>query len=309
MKKELDLRLLRAFVAVAEEGQFVRAAQRLKTSQSIISQHIKRIEDIVGACVVVRGRHGLALTEVGEVLFGEARETLDRSRIGMERVLNCVNGQIGHIRIGVSPWLLYGLAPKLLSLSKKEAPERTITLDSCNSSLQFKALHDKSLDAGILVDFEDERPLGTLPLFKVPCVLVMGYDSPLARKPKLDWGDLDGQEIVVPTYQSTHNFIGHIRQNLWSVGSTPILQRPKHASIRSLMAHIAGGEGLAFVPDLPPVRAYGLERRPLDGAPEARIVMVYLETDERPGLRGLIELASRNKAVLREAAVTWRTDG
>lgn len=78
---DLDLDLLRSFVAVVETGGFTRAAERVHLTQSTISQQIKRLEDSVGHSLLVRERSagGVQLTEEGEVLLGYARRLLSIS--------------------------------------------------------------------------------------------------------------------------------------------------------------------------------------------------------------------------------------
>jgi DNA-binding transcriptional LysR family regulator len=78
---ELDLDLLRSFVAVVETGGFTRAAERVHLTQSTISQQIKRLEDSVGHSLLVRERApgGVQVTEEGEVLLGYARRLLSIS--------------------------------------------------------------------------------------------------------------------------------------------------------------------------------------------------------------------------------------
>lgn len=78
---DLDLDLLRSFVAVVETGGFTRAAERVHLTQSTISQQVKRLEDSVGHSLLVRERApgGVQLTEEGEVLLGYARRLLSIS--------------------------------------------------------------------------------------------------------------------------------------------------------------------------------------------------------------------------------------
>jgi|SRR5271170_6459817 len=72
----LELRHLRYFVAVADAGTFTRAAERLFIAQPTLSQQVRRLEQIVGTALLVRGREGVRLTAAGTVLLEAAREVL-----------------------------------------------------------------------------------------------------------------------------------------------------------------------------------------------------------------------------------------
>ena len=72
----IDLRLLRQFVAVAEELHFRRAALRLGMSQPPLTAAVRRLEHEIGAVLIERGRKIVALTPAGRMLLGEARKVL-----------------------------------------------------------------------------------------------------------------------------------------------------------------------------------------------------------------------------------------
>lgn len=76
LAKDLDLELLRAFVAVVDGGGFTRAAQRLHRTQSTVSQQIKRLEARLDAPLLERNTRGFALTERGDLLLAYARRLL-----------------------------------------------------------------------------------------------------------------------------------------------------------------------------------------------------------------------------------------
>jgi len=74
----MDIRALTSFVAVAEHLSFARAAERLNTVQSAVSQRIKLLEQEVGAQLLDRSRHHVRLTEAGRLFLVEVRRTLRR---------------------------------------------------------------------------------------------------------------------------------------------------------------------------------------------------------------------------------------
>src|ERR1700712_5700686 len=83
---DLDMRKLRYFVAVAEELNFGRAAQRLHIAQPVLSRQIRSFEDDLGVRLLVRGTRGTSLTEAGAQLLNDARFLLSESKALRERV-------------------------------------------------------------------------------------------------------------------------------------------------------------------------------------------------------------------------------
>ncbi|NNC01181.1 LysR family transcriptional regulator, partial [Corallococcus exiguus] len=76
MPHNLDVSLLRAFVAVVDSGGMTAATGVLNLTQAAVSQQIKRLEDTIGQPLIVRGRRGVQLTSTGERLFGRAKRLL-----------------------------------------------------------------------------------------------------------------------------------------------------------------------------------------------------------------------------------------
>jgi DNA-binding transcriptional LysR family regulator len=92
--------LLRSFVAVVQAGSFTLASERVSLSQSTVSQHIRRLEEIVGCALLERDTRNVRMTRQGEALFRYAREILDL----MEQAFTAVSGPAlnGTVRLGMS---------------------------------------------------------------------------------------------------------------------------------------------------------------------------------------------------------------
>jgi DNA-binding transcriptional LysR family regulator len=134
----VELRLLRYFVAVAEELHFARAAERLHITPPSLSQQIKSLEASLGTPLFVRDRRHVELTAAGRTLLPDAREILDLAARAERRVA----GTTGPLRVGYVSWL-----PDQLSAS----PELDIRVDEwiMPSHVQISRVLDGGLDAAI----------------------------------------------------------------------------------------------------------------------------------------------------------------
>src|SRR4029453_17337105 len=97
---KFELRHLEAFVAVAEELHFSRAAARLHVAQPALSQQILRLESTLGADLLVRDRRRTALSDIGGIFLGEARRTLEQARAAQSVVDRARRGELGRLRVG-----------------------------------------------------------------------------------------------------------------------------------------------------------------------------------------------------------------
>jgi DNA-binding transcriptional LysR family regulator len=141
---------LRYFVAVAEELNFSRAAERLHIAQPPLSRQIQDLEHSIGAALFERGRK-LALTPAGHAFLKEARATLAQSEWAVRSARLAASGATGVLRLGYMALGLY--SPVLmdgLRAYRRKFPRVNITLMHLSPVLQLEALAARQIDAGIL---------------------------------------------------------------------------------------------------------------------------------------------------------------
>lgn len=147
----LDLRQLRYFVAVAEEGHVTRAAERLGIGQPPLSQQIKALETQLGHRLFRRKPRGVELTACGEVLFAEAREILERLERAERAVSSVGRGERGQLRIGMAPTApFHPFVPATIRSFRDACPNVIVSMDECLSSQALQGLLESRLDAAFV---------------------------------------------------------------------------------------------------------------------------------------------------------------
>src|SRR3954469_6077406 len=146
----IELRLLRYFAAVAEEGHVGHAAARLFISQPALSQQIRALEEQVGVPLFTRHARGVELTEAGGVLLSEAREVLARADRLEETVEELARGETDSVRIGIPPGVPPGLLPGLLERFRASHPDARLEVVQLTTPDQLDALAAGSLDLGLV---------------------------------------------------------------------------------------------------------------------------------------------------------------
>jgi DNA-binding transcriptional LysR family regulator len=122
----MEFRELEAFVAVASESHFGRAAKRLHVSPATLSELIRRLERDLGTPLFIRTTRTVNITAAGEALLASAKTILDEVTAARTAVSRIASGEVGTVRVGVTPPAALTLLPRLVALFAKEAPHVTV---------------------------------------------------------------------------------------------------------------------------------------------------------------------------------------
>ena len=146
----MELKHLRAFVALAEELHFGRAAQRLCIVQPALSMQIKALEEELDVRLFERDRHKVALSETGRLFLPEARATLHQAVRAEQTARLSARGEIGTLRIAFVSSVLPKLLPSLIRKMHTRYPLITLELKDMPTPDQIAALRENQLDFGLI---------------------------------------------------------------------------------------------------------------------------------------------------------------
>jgi DNA-binding transcriptional LysR family regulator len=281
----LDLRHLRYFVAVAEEGQITRAAERLGMQQPPLSQQIKLIEHHIDAQLFLRTPRGVVLTQAGRALLDEARATLAQFDRALETTRRTARGEQGRLSLGMTPTAAFHpLVPRTVREFRERYPRVLVTLDEWLSDGLLERLRDQRMDAAFIRNtVTDPSGLTITPLLDEIMVAALPSDHRLAQS--RDDSPLDvamlAEEVFVligPPGSGIHDRTVAACQ---AAGFTPRISQiaPR---ITSTLGLIAAGLGVSVVP-------MSMQRIVMDGVAYRR-----LKGPVTP--RAILSLASRKEA-------------
>ncbi|MBB5609023.1 MULTISPECIES: LysR family transcriptional regulator [unclassified Janthinobacterium] len=156
----MELRHLRYFVTVAEEGNFTRAALRLHMQQPPLSQQIRALEEELGFALFLRHPKGVDLSPAGKVYLQEARAILDKvKRAGLRAALTA-SGMEGLVSVGfTSSAVAHPLIPQLLHTHREQRPQVDIRFSEGNAATLTTAVANGRIDLAFL-RMPVERPPG-----------------------------------------------------------------------------------------------------------------------------------------------------
>jgi LysR family hca operon transcriptional activator len=146
----MELRLLRYFVAVAEELNVTRAAEKLHTAQPSLSQQIRQLEGMVGSPLFLRDKHRLKLTETGRVFLADARDILAAVENALAHAREAARNEVGTVMLGMIMGPEGMVFSHILPLWLRRSPESQLLLRTMDAPEQIEALLKHEIMAGFL---------------------------------------------------------------------------------------------------------------------------------------------------------------
>jgi DNA-binding transcriptional LysR family regulator len=248
----LDLRQLRYFVAVAEEGHVTRAAERLGMQQPPLSQQIKALEAQLGLQLFRRRPRGVELTESGQVLLEEARAILARLDQAERATLSTGRGEQGRLRVGVAPTApFHPFVPQVIRAFREAFPGVSVTLDECLSRQAVQGLKEARLDAAFVrAELPEAGELTVHRLLDEPMVVALPAAHALAREPAASARPLRafaGESFIVFARTDGPGMFDATLAACLKAGFTPRLGQ-EAPRITSTLGLVAAGLGVSLVP-------------------------------------------------------------
>ncbi|BBY28402.1 LysR family transcriptional regulator [Mycolicibacterium sediminis] len=154
----MELRQLEAFVAVADELHFKRAAEKMHIGQPTLSDLIRRLERDLGTPLFTRTTRRVALTEAGVELLGRARDILEDVAGAGAAVRRIAGGDAGRVRLGITPSVAPTLAPHLAAALAREAPDVELSVRRMWLPDLQRAIPDGEVDVTITCGLVPDPP-------------------------------------------------------------------------------------------------------------------------------------------------------
>jgi LysR family hca operon transcriptional activator len=196
----MELRHLRYFIAVAEEGSLTLAAEkRLHTAQPSLSRQIRDLEYEVGVQLMSRGVHGIELTAAGRAFLDHARLALTQANAAKEAARRAAQPAKPTLALGFLTGKEIDWLPEAMRILHDELPNIEVTVSSQNSPDLADALMRGRLDAAFM---RPEEPADDLVYRRVttePLVVMVPSDHRLAGHNAVDLREIVGETFIIPS--------------------------------------------------------------------------------------------------------------
>ena len=243
----VDMRGLQAFIGIAEQGSFGRAAGALHLTQTGLTRRLQNLESSLGVRLVERTTRSLALTPIGRDFLPQARRLVSELSDALAEIRESGKALRGEITIACVPTVGVQYLPRIIQQYSARHPGSRIRILDHASFRVVEAVLRREAEFGITQQGAHDPALESIPLLKDRFVLVCRRDHALARKRRLAWRELQPHALIYAGLESGN------RQLLdGALGATGTQLRASYEVQRSSTAVglVAAGVGVAVVPEL-----------------------------------------------------------
>lgn len=296
----IELRHLRYFIAVAEELNFSRAAERLHISQPPLSQQIQALEAELGLQLFERKKRPLQLTTAGQVFLTETRLVFLQLEQAITSAQKVSRGEIGRLVVGTNSSFANSVLPDILQIFRPLFPEVILMLREVNSSQQVNQLRDRQID----IAFESlpnpnchDSALNFLPILQEPLIIALPETHPLAAQTEIPLKALAEEPFVLPPPDLVPSY-SQIINLCQQVGFSPKVVQEATWMV-TVLGLVAGGVGVTLLPaNAQNLQRTGVVYRPIQGQNlTLQLAVVWRRDDSSVILREFLEVT---KSVARQ---------
>jgi len=246
-EKNMELRHLRYFVAVAEALSFRKAAIGLHIAQPAISQQIAALESELGVLLFSRGRSRITLTNAGRIFTVEAKRILDQTEKSIQLARAVSRNELGSIRLGYTRYAGFIALPRLLRAVSEILDHVHIDFHIAPVTTIVRQLEEAGLDIGIVRTPLKSALLDSIVLQEDPLVAIVYADHPLARETSINLSELEDDFFVTITKSSGGLYSDLTRQACVAAGFTPKIYEEAD-SLEGTLGLVSAKRCVALIP-------------------------------------------------------------
>lgn len=252
------LRQLEYVVAVADTGQFSKAAKHCAVSQPALSKQVREVEEMLGVEIFERARPHVLLTRAGEEIVRRARRLLMEADELVAAADAFTGSHRGTVRLGVIPTIApYGL-PGFLAKLRGLFPEVSVAIHELQTEVLVEELRSGGIDLGLLARPFDDEGLAGPDLVVEPFVLVAPTGDPLSVPDPVALQDITGASLIL---MKDGHCLRDQALDVCALAGSPPATSVAAASVATLVRMVESGLGATLLP----ASALNAEVRPGQG--------------------------------------------
>ncbi len=286
----MDLRQMRYFLALAEERNFTRAAERLHMAQPPLTRQIRALEDDLGTPLFLRTAKGVDLTEAGAALLEEVPNLLTLAARARERTQRAGQGLAGRLDVGTFGSGVLDVIPRMLARFHAERPDVRIVLHNQTKAEQIEALRERRIAVGFNRLVPPESDLVVETVLRERMVVALPERHALAARKRLRLGDLDGQPMILYPNLPLPGLAQRVSSAFVRQGVQLHVEQEVE-DVLTATALVSGGFGLCITTESSmSLRLPGVTYRPLDcvALRDIELACLYRKGDASPVLAAFL---------------------
>jgi len=289
----MELKHLRAFIALADALHFGRAAEQLGIAQPALSLQIQALEAGLGVALFERSRRHVALTEAGHLFLPEAVATIAQAERARRVASRAGRGELGRLEIGFTGSAPFNNAmPRIISRFRRRWPELRMSLREMSTTDQLRCLAEGSLDIGFIRPGEPRalEGIAVRMVLNEPLLAVMPADHALAGRASLAVADLADQPFILHPRAIGTGLYDKVVGLCRAAGFAPQVVLEAH-QMSTIVGLAAAGVGVSIVPEaMRSIQVEGAHFCRLSDADAHMVLSVaYRADDQRAAVRHFLE--------------------
>lgn len=193
---KIDILGVQAFVAVADQGGFQKAADALNITQTAITQRLRHLEDFLGVTLVERTTRSVSLTTIGDDFLPRARRLLEELSAALTEIRETGKAQRGDVSVACVPTAGIQYLPAIIQEYSARHPANRIKILDHSSFGVAQAVLRREAEFGINIITVKHPELVSVPLVEDQFVLICRDDHPVAKNNALTWPQLEGHPLI-----------------------------------------------------------------------------------------------------------------
>jgi len=269
----ITLKQIEAFLAVADSGNFSRAAVRLQSAQPAVSQAVKDLETELGVRLFDRTTRRVELTDAGREFQASAEKIVEDLGHAVTNLNDLAERRRGRIRIAAPPLLAAAVLPEAIAEFRREAPGIDVDLVDASTDEIIDAVRSGRAECGLGTFPPGGDQLERQSLTRDELMLFCHADAPLAARDRVAWSDLAGEPLVTLTRGSGIRLLTEVGFETAGIGLVP---SHEVSHVTTAVALVEAGLGVAVLPTyaLAAARNGALVGRPLAAPTIAREIQL-----------------------------------
>jgi LysR family hca operon transcriptional activator len=299
----MELRHLRYFVAIAEEGSISLAAgRRLHVAQPSLSRQLRELEAEIGTQLLIRSVQGVELTAAGRAFLDHARLALSQAEVAASAARRAADPESRTLALGFLSGCEPEWLPAVMHVLREELPKVEVTISSKHSPQLAESLAAGKLDAAFMRPEEGHPDLVYKVLITEPLIVVLPRDHRLASNDVIQPQDFVGETFIGMADQAP--ILRSLTEDYFQRSGIDLSPTHRVEYISMAMSLVASTRGLALLPDFARNFLTGsVISRPLAGvAPSIDLVLAHQKANTSPVLK--LFLSRADDLIARVAATS-----
>lgn len=191
----MDLRQLRYFLTIVEQGSFSKAAATLNVAQPALSLHVRNMEAELGTALLFRGPRGVVTTEAGDILMRNARVIVDQFAVARDEIRGHDAVPAGEVRLGLPGTISQILSVPLIIEARRRYPQIRLRIAEAMSGFVLEWIKDLRVDLAVLYIPVEDRALVSMAVL-AETLWLLGPVGPIGDLPPLPPGAVSYAQIA-----------------------------------------------------------------------------------------------------------------